>query len=65
MKPWPLVGHSSGRTSHWLFGVQALPGAQAPQVLPQPSSPHCLPPQLGVQPDPLLELAADEGEPTT
>ena len=35
--------------AHWPEALQVWPAPHWPQVLPQPSSPHCLPPQTGVQ----------------
>jgi len=36
-------------TTHWLLELQMVPPVQVLQVPPQPSSPHCLPLQSGVQ----------------
>jgi hypothetical protein len=46
MRPhwWVLVWHVP-------VLLQVCPDGQVPQLPPQPSSPHCLPLQLGVQED--------------
>src|SRR6185369_12945230 len=39
-----------GGLTHWPTAEQVWPASQAPHTLPHPSSPHCLPSHLGVQP---------------
>ena len=36
-------------TTHWPVELQVSPDGQVPQLPPQPSLPHCLPVQFGVQ----------------
>jgi len=42
-----VLGGSELTNSHWPDSHEK-PSLQVPQVLSQPSSPHCFPPQLGV-----------------
>jgi hypothetical protein len=43
---------------HWPLALHVWPGAHSPHVpwLPQPSSPHCRPPQFGAQHKALVAL---------
>jgi hypothetical protein len=50
VKRWPQA-EPVDDTQRPTFGVQVSPEGQVPQEPPQPSSPHCLPPQSGIQAD--------------
>jgi hypothetical protein len=58
-----------GEQAHWPVELQAFKGIpvvlQTPQLLPQPSPPHCLPAQFGAQTQTRLELQVSWPTPQT